>query len=169
MGLQGDWGTTKAGAWLKRNSWKYGFVMSYPKGKSSRDLLPVRAVALPLPRPNTGTRGPAQRPDLARVPLAEQNPPPPDADTDADADADSETDPTPTPFFTGPRWADRDAARSVNSGAPGSSNDRDDQAYGSDTRHDPADTHANGQRERRWNDVLPIRGGHRRGHSRCCA
>jgi zinc D-Ala-D-Ala carboxypeptidase len=30
-----DWATTKAGAWLKRNSWKYGFVMSYPKGKSS--------------------------------------------------------------------------------------------------------------------------------------
>ena len=30
-----DWATTKAGAWLKANAWKYGFVMSYPKGKSS--------------------------------------------------------------------------------------------------------------------------------------
>ena len=30
-----DWGTTKAGAWLKLNAWKYGFVMSYPKGKTS--------------------------------------------------------------------------------------------------------------------------------------
>ena len=30
-----DWGTTKAGAWLRKNAWKYGFVMSYPKGKSS--------------------------------------------------------------------------------------------------------------------------------------
>ncbi len=30
-----DWGTSKAGAWLKRNAWKYGFVMTYPKGKSS--------------------------------------------------------------------------------------------------------------------------------------
>jgi D-alanyl-D-alanine carboxypeptidase len=30
-----DWGTSKAGAWLKANAWKYGFVMSYPKGKSS--------------------------------------------------------------------------------------------------------------------------------------
>ena len=30
-----DWGTTKAGAWLKKNAWKYGFVMSYPKGKTS--------------------------------------------------------------------------------------------------------------------------------------
>ena len=29
-----DWGTTRAGAWLKKNAWKYGFVMSYPKGKS---------------------------------------------------------------------------------------------------------------------------------------
>ena len=30
-----DWGTTKAGAWLRNNAWKYGFVMSYPKGKTS--------------------------------------------------------------------------------------------------------------------------------------
>ena len=30
-----DWGTTKAGAWLKKNAWKYGFVMAYPKGKTS--------------------------------------------------------------------------------------------------------------------------------------
>jgi hypothetical protein len=29
-----DWGTTKAGAWLRRNAWKYGWVMSYPKSKS---------------------------------------------------------------------------------------------------------------------------------------
>lgn len=32
--LYADWGTTKAGAWMRKNSWKYGFVMSYPKGKS---------------------------------------------------------------------------------------------------------------------------------------
>ena len=30
-----DWGKTKAGAWLKKNAWKYGFIMSYPKGKAS--------------------------------------------------------------------------------------------------------------------------------------
>jgi D-alanyl-D-alanine carboxypeptidase len=30
-----DWATTRAGAWLKSNGWKYGFVMSYPKGKST--------------------------------------------------------------------------------------------------------------------------------------
>jgi D-alanyl-D-alanine carboxypeptidase len=30
-----DWGWTKAGAWLARNAWKYGFVMSYPKGKTT--------------------------------------------------------------------------------------------------------------------------------------
>ena len=29
-----DWGTTKAGTWLRNNSWKYGFLMSYPKGKA---------------------------------------------------------------------------------------------------------------------------------------
>jgi zinc D-Ala-D-Ala carboxypeptidase len=30
-----DWATTKAGAWLSRNAWKYGFVMPYAKGKTS--------------------------------------------------------------------------------------------------------------------------------------
>ena len=30
-----DWATTKAGAWLKANAWRYGFVMSYPKGKTT--------------------------------------------------------------------------------------------------------------------------------------
>jgi D-alanyl-D-alanine carboxypeptidase len=30
-----DWTTTKAGAWLQKNAWKYGFVMSYAKGKTS--------------------------------------------------------------------------------------------------------------------------------------
>ncbi len=29
-----DWGRTKAGKWLKANAWKYGFVMSYPRGKT---------------------------------------------------------------------------------------------------------------------------------------
>jgi LAS superfamily LD-carboxypeptidase LdcB len=30
-----DWGTTKAGSWLARNAWKYGFIMSYTKGKTA--------------------------------------------------------------------------------------------------------------------------------------
>jgi zinc D-Ala-D-Ala carboxypeptidase len=30
-----DWATTKAGKWLKANAWKYGFIMSYPKGKTA--------------------------------------------------------------------------------------------------------------------------------------
>lgn len=29
-----DWATTKAGAWMQANAWKYGFVMSYPKGRT---------------------------------------------------------------------------------------------------------------------------------------
>jgi D-alanyl-D-alanine carboxypeptidase len=28
-----DWGQTPAGKWTMRNSWKFGFVLSYPKGK----------------------------------------------------------------------------------------------------------------------------------------
>jgi D-alanyl-D-alanine carboxypeptidase len=30
-----DWGQTKPGRWMKRNAWRYGFLMSYPKGKAS--------------------------------------------------------------------------------------------------------------------------------------
>jgi len=30
-----DWGTTRAGTWLRNNAWRYGFVMSYPKAKTS--------------------------------------------------------------------------------------------------------------------------------------
>ena len=30
-----DWGTTGPGRWMKDNAWRYGFVMSYPKGRKS--------------------------------------------------------------------------------------------------------------------------------------
>jgi zinc D-Ala-D-Ala carboxypeptidase len=31
---QADWGRTPAGAWIARHAWKFGFVISYPKGRS---------------------------------------------------------------------------------------------------------------------------------------
>ncbi len=34
--LQGDWATTPAGHWMATNAWKYGWVMSYPKGKGGK-------------------------------------------------------------------------------------------------------------------------------------
>jgi D-alanyl-D-alanine carboxypeptidase len=30
-----DWARTGPGGWMKANAWRYGFVMSYPKGKAS--------------------------------------------------------------------------------------------------------------------------------------
>jgi zinc D-Ala-D-Ala carboxypeptidase len=30
-----DWATTKVGAWLRANAWRYGWVLSYPKGTSA--------------------------------------------------------------------------------------------------------------------------------------
>src|SRR5918995_1256324 len=30
-----DWGATAAGAWMNRHGWKFGFLMTYPKGKTS--------------------------------------------------------------------------------------------------------------------------------------
>jgi D-alanyl-D-alanine carboxypeptidase len=32
--LYTDWAATRAGSWMRRNAWTFGFVMSYPKGKS---------------------------------------------------------------------------------------------------------------------------------------
>jgi D-alanyl-D-alanine carboxypeptidase len=31
--LVDDWANTRAGSWMKANAWKFGFVMSYPRGK----------------------------------------------------------------------------------------------------------------------------------------
>lgn len=31
-----DWATTRTGAWMKANTWRFGWIMSYPKGKESR-------------------------------------------------------------------------------------------------------------------------------------
>jgi LAS superfamily LD-carboxypeptidase LdcB len=31
--LEGDWATTPSGGWMAENAWKYGWVMSYPKGE----------------------------------------------------------------------------------------------------------------------------------------
>jgi LAS superfamily LD-carboxypeptidase LdcB len=30
--LQGSWGATPAGRWMRNHAWEYGFVMSYPRG-----------------------------------------------------------------------------------------------------------------------------------------
>ena len=65
-----DWGNSKAGHWLKLNAWKYGFVMSYPKGKSSVTCYAYEPWHYRyVGTPGRGT-GALQRPDLARVPLA---------------------------------------------------------------------------------------------------
>jgi D-alanyl-D-alanine carboxypeptidase len=31
--LPGDWGKTPAGSWMRKNSWKFGWVISYPRGE----------------------------------------------------------------------------------------------------------------------------------------
>jgi D-alanyl-D-alanine carboxypeptidase len=33
--LNASWGTTPAGKWMRSHGWEYGFIMSYPKGKTS--------------------------------------------------------------------------------------------------------------------------------------
>ena len=34
--LPGDWATTAAGRWMRENSWKFGWVNSYPRGKGGK-------------------------------------------------------------------------------------------------------------------------------------
>src|SRR5439155_7577986 len=34
-GLTSNWEKTRTGAWMAENAWKYGWLMSYPKGKQS--------------------------------------------------------------------------------------------------------------------------------------
>ncbi len=34
-GEWGAWANTAAGSWMNKNGWRYGFVLSYPKGKKS--------------------------------------------------------------------------------------------------------------------------------------
>lgn len=34
--LVDNWGSTRVGVWLKKNAWKFGFVMSYPKGERDK-------------------------------------------------------------------------------------------------------------------------------------
>jgi hypothetical protein len=66
-----NWATTRAGAWMAANAWKYGWVMSYPKAFRPRsDLLLIRTVAFPLPRSCGGKGHPLRRNIAAPLPLA---------------------------------------------------------------------------------------------------
>jgi D-alanyl-D-alanine carboxypeptidase len=108
-----DWATTKAGAWLKANAWKYGFIMSYPKGKSAvtcyayepwhyryvgRDVAAkVRASKLTLReylwRQQTATPPPSPTPTPTPTPGPTPTPDPTPTPTPT-------PDPTPTPTPT---------------------------------------------------------------------
>ena len=107
-----DWGRSKAGAWLKSNAWKYGFVMSYPKGKTTLTCYAYEPWHYRYVGRADGRQGARQRPDPPRLPVAsaERAQADPDAarpraDRDperpaeqrAQRSAERGTDPTPTP------------------------------------------------------------------------
>jgi D-alanyl-D-alanine carboxypeptidase len=119
-----DWATSKAGAWLKKNAWKYGFVMSYPKGKSAvtcyayepwhyryigKDMAAkVRASGLTLreylwnqqnpPPAPTPTPTPVPTPDATPAPTPDATPAPtPEATPTPTPEPTPTPDPTPTP------------------------------------------------------------------------
>ena len=65
-----DWATTKAGKWLGANAWKYGFIMSYPKGKTSLTCYMYEPWHFHYIGRARRQARPRQRPDPAPVPLA---------------------------------------------------------------------------------------------------
>ncbi len=114
-----DWATTKAGHWMMLNGWKYGFVLSYPKGKRAVVCYGYepwhyryfgRTIAAAIHRSGLTTRvwlwrhgnspGPAPTPrptptpspTPSDAPTATPSPTPTDAPTPTPTDA-----PTPTP------------------------------------------------------------------------
>ena len=65
-----DWGTTQGRGVAQDQRLEVRLRHVLPEGQDDPDLLRVRAVALPLRRPDDGGQGPRQRPDPARVPVA---------------------------------------------------------------------------------------------------
>jgi D-alanyl-D-alanine carboxypeptidase len=112
-----DWGRTREGGWLARNAWKYGFVMSYPRGKKAVTCYAYepwhyRYVGQDLARQVHDSRktlrqvlwtrqtSPAPTPSPDPTPTDEPTPTPTDAPTPTPTDAPTPTPtdaPTPTP------------------------------------------------------------------------
>ena len=83
-----DWATTKAGTWMKANAWKYGFIMSYPKGKSAVTCYAYEPWHYRYVGRDDGREGPRKRAHAARIPVEAADRP---AAADTDADSHSET------------------------------------------------------------------------------
>ncbi len=71
-----DWSTTKAGKWMKANAWKYGFILSYPKGKTSVTCYMYEPWHYRYVGRDTRDLGPRLRKDAARVHLGRADPTP---------------------------------------------------------------------------------------------
>jgi D-alanyl-D-alanine carboxypeptidase len=127
-----DWATTKAGAWLKANAWKYGFIMSYPKGKSAltcyayepwhyryvgrdvaakvrasgltlREYLWKQQTATPPPPTPTPTPNPSPTPDPTPTPTPTPDPTPTPTPEEAPREAPgAEAAPEAAPDAPGP-------------------------------------------------------------------
>ncbi len=125
-----DWARTREGAWLARNAWRYGFVMSYPAGKRSVTCYAYepwhyryvgRAIAKqihdsrrtvrqalwslqdpPVPTPSpTPTQTGGPTPTPTETATPTETPTPTEAATPTEAPTPTPTDaPTPTPAET---------------------------------------------------------------------
>ncbi len=118
-----DWAKSRAGAWMMRNAWKYGFVLSYPYGKKAQvcygyepwhyryfGRTVARAIHLSGLTPRVwlwrhgNSPGPAPTPSPTPAPTASPTPSPtstaePTPTPTADATATPDPTPSPTPIL----------------------------------------------------------------------
>ncbi len=139
-----DWATTRAGRWLMNNAWRYGFVLSYPKGKQGQVCFGYepwhyryfgRSIAAAIHASGQTTRAwlwrhgtspitvlpsPSPSPSAAPVPSPAASPTPtpaPSATPPEPSPAASPT-PTPAPGATPPSGPDASATPGPSDAAP---------------------------------------------------
>ena len=70
-GLTSNWEVTRTGGWMAKNAWKYGWVMSYPKGKQDLVCYSYEPWHYRYFGRDLATEDPRLRPDAPRVPVGE--------------------------------------------------------------------------------------------------
>ena len=107
--LSSDWARSREGAWLAKNAWKYGFVMSYPKGKKRVTCYAYEPWHYRYVGRDLAARVHASGKTLRQILWTLQTAPPPTPTPTPEPTPTSEPTPTPEPTAT-PEPTPTDAA-----------------------------------------------------------